>query len=244
MPSLRDTSTTQTGAAIFKPVAQPRLYVAVAREITLYIRNTPLEPGAQLPPERDLARQFQVSRTTVREAMIALETAGLIEVRVGDGTYVRNRPAHLHFPWDREADPGPGPHEQFRVRLLAECAAAEDAAANITGAELETLAELVAAMAEDVDGPDAETYRERFHRVIAAASRNSILEAMIIELWRLRGGEMWRALSHRVVKPEHHILALEDRRDILAALEHRDGSGAAEAMRRLLSRIRQRYFDD
>jgi len=232
------------GATMFQPVVQPRLYVAVAREITAHIRSTPLEPGAQLPAERDLSRQFQVSRTTVREAMIALETAGLIEVRVGDGTYVRNSPAHIRFPWDREADPGPGPHEQFRVRLLVECAAAEDAAANITADELATLAGLLAAMEVDIDGPMAEMQRQNFHRTVAGASRNTILEGLIAELWRLRSGEMWRALSRRVVRAEHHLLALSDRKDIFSALEARDGSAAAAAMRRLLNRIHERYFGD
>jgi DNA-binding FadR family transcriptional regulator len=176
--------------------------------------------------------------------MIALETAGLIEVRVGDGTYVRNSPAHTPFPWDREVDPGPGPHEQFRMRMLAECAAAEDAAATITEAEIDRLAALIAAMQADIDGPLAEDQRRQFHRVIAAASRNTILEALIAELWRLRSGEMWRALSRRVVRPEHHVLALEDRKDMLAALRRRDGAGAAKAMRRLLNRIHERYFGE
>src|SRR5690606_9806768 len=175
-------------SATFRPVAVPRLYVVVARQIANYIRDTPLEPGAQLPPERDLAQQLQVSRTTVREAMIALETMGIVEVLVGDGTYVRARLASGTLPWDREGDPGPGPHEQFRMRMLVECAAAEDAARNITPEELARLRELVAAMEADIDGPTAEMNRQAFHDVIAVASRNSIFVDTIRDLWRLRGG--------------------------------------------------------
>ena len=55
---------------------------------------------------------------------------------------------------------------------------------------------------------------------------------------------MWKKIASRVVQPQHHVLALDDRKQILAALERRDASGAAAGMRRLLDRIRQRYFDD
>lgn len=231
-------------AAGFKPVAMPRLYVAVAREIANYIQKTPLEPGARLPPERDLTQQFQVSRTTVREAMIALETMGIIEVLVGDGTYVRARLTSSTLPWERGDDPGPGPHEQFRMRMLVECAAAEDAARNISEEELVRLRELVAAMDADIEGPTAEMNRQAFHDVVAVASRNSIFVDTIRDLWRLRGSAMWKKIASRVVTPQHHVLALADRKQILAALEKRDSAGAAAGMRRLLDRIRQRYFDD
>lgn len=228
----------------FRPVVMPRLYVAIARQIADYIRDTPLEPGAQLPPERDLTQQFQVSRTTVREAMIALETMGIVEVLVGDGTYVRARLASGTLPWERDDDPGPGPHEQFRMRMLVECAAAEDAAKNITDTELERLRGFIAAMDADIDGPKAEMHRQAFHDVIAIASRNSIFVDTIRDLWRLRSGAMWKQLSARVVRPKHHELALADRKKILAALERHDADAAGAGMRRLLDRIRQRYFDD
>jgi DNA-binding FadR family transcriptional regulator len=228
----------------FRPVVVPRLYVVIARQIANYIRDAPLEPGAQLPPERDLTQQFQVSRTTIREAMIALETMGIVEVLVGDGTYVRSRIPAGTLPWEREDDPGPGPHEQFRVRMLVECAAAEDAARNITEAELARLRACIRAMDDDVDGPQAETHRQAFHDIVAVASRNSIFVDIIRDLWRLRGGAMWKKIASRVVQPEHHVMALADRKQILAALEMRDAAAAAAGMRRLLDRIRQRYFDD
>lgn len=229
---------------VFQAIEQPRLYVAIARQIAEHIRQAPLPPGTQLPPERDLARQFQVSRTTVREAMIALETMGLIEVKVGDGTYVRRSPdPAARVPWEKRGDPGPGPHEQFRARELIESAAAGDAALHITDAELATLAELLDAMERDLDGPAAEAHRFAFHDVIAKASRNTILVGVIRELWEMRAGEMWRTIRDRVVKPEHHVQALRDRRAIHDALARRDRPGAIEAMQRLMDRIRKRYFE-
>lgn len=229
--------------AVFQPVEQPRLYVAVARQIAQQIRDIPLLPGTQLPSERDLAGQFQVSRTTLREAMIALETMDMIEVRVGDGTYVRSSAAKpFGIRWEQEGDPGPGPHEQFRVRVLAECAAAEDAAANISIEELQQLEDLISAMEMDIDGPSAEANRGAFHAGIAVASRNSILIGLIGQLWEMRASAMWRKIRDRAVQPQHHLEALSDRRAILQALRAEDGAAASAAMARLMDRIRQRYF--
>jgi DNA-binding FadR family transcriptional regulator len=229
----------------FRAVGQVRLYERIAEQISTMIRERPIAPGTRLPAERDLAKQFQVSRTTVREAMIALETAGLVSVMVGDGIYVREKPEReLHLPWAAHGDPGPGPHEQYRVRAVIECAAAEDAAEAITDAEIKELHRLIGLMAADIDGPNAEAHRRSFHLVVAAASRNSIFEELIARLWRLRDGEMWRTLRERVVLPEHHVQALEDRRAVTAALEARDRARAGAAMGQLMERIRSRYFDE
>lgn len=226
----------------FRPIEQQRLYVVIARRIADHIRSAPLVPGAQLPPERDLARQYQVSRTTLREAMIALETMGMVEVRVGDGTYVAGSRPKWHQAWEATDDPGPGPHEQFRVRAIVECAAAQDAAINISCEELADLEDLLDAMQADIDGPNAESQRREFHAIIARASRNSILHNIVLDLWRLRSSEMWRTIRVRIARESDHLDALQDRRAIHAALRRRDGPGAAAAMGNLIDRIRQRYF--
>jgi Transcriptional regulators len=65
-----------------------KLCQCVALEIERGIREGAHQPGSRLPPERDLAEQFSVSRPTIREAMIALEIRQLVEVRHGSGVYV------------------------------------------------------------------------------------------------------------------------------------------------------------
>ena len=234
----------QWAKPVFQAVEQPRLYVAVATRIAEQIRDAPLDVGAQLPPERDLAKQLGVSRTTVREAMIALETAGLVEVRIGDGTYVSAKTHTVTAtPWETGRDFGPGPHEQFRVRSVIECASAADAALHITDAELADLKRLLDVMAGDLDGPVSDDYRADFHELVAKASRNSILLRLVREFWALRSGDMWRTVRDRVVRPEHHVQALHDRIDIYEALCKRDRIGAEAAMRCLMGRIRKRYFE-
>src|SRR5258708_10066487 len=78
----------------FRAVATQRLYEQVAGQVTELVARGEFKPGDRLPPERDLAKVLGVSRPTVREAMIALEIAGLVEVRVGAGTFVTDKASH------------------------------------------------------------------------------------------------------------------------------------------------------
>src|SRR5437773_8054561 len=71
------------------PIKSTRIYEEIVRQIKGMIAEGRLKSGDQLPPERDLAEKFLVSRTSVREALRALESVGLIEIRPGEGTFVR-----------------------------------------------------------------------------------------------------------------------------------------------------------
>ena len=98
-----------------------RLYRQIADQIAVLIEKGEYGPGERLPPERNLAKQLGVSRPSVREALIALEVEGYVEVRVGSGVYVLGlRPA---TPATLPADSGP--FELIRARWLieAECGA-------------------------------------------------------------------------------------------------------------------------
>ncbi|MET0851079.1 MAG: GntR family transcriptional regulator, partial [Candidatus Rokuibacteriota bacterium] len=72
-----------------EPVRSTRIYEEIVRQIRLLIADGHLKSGDRLPPERDLAERFRVSRTSVREAMRALESRGLIGIRPGEGAFVR-----------------------------------------------------------------------------------------------------------------------------------------------------------
>src|SRR5438552_16381185 len=99
-----------------------RLYRQIADQIRGLIQAGEFAPQSRLPAERDLARQLGVSRPSVREALIALEVEGLVEVRVGSGIYVRN-PANAKSRSELPADTGP--FELLRARWIieGECAA-------------------------------------------------------------------------------------------------------------------------
>src|SRR6058998_1183388 len=128
-----------TGQTDLAPMTSPpnnRLYQHVARELVAAIVEGRYAIGDRLPAERELALEFDVSRPTVREAIIALEAQGLVEVRLGSGAYVRQSPGQpIGF--------GITAFEVVEARLLVESEAAALAAAQITDDELETLSVLV-----------------------------------------------------------------------------------------------------
>ena len=72
-----------------EPIKSTRIYEEIVRQIKAMIAEGRLKSGDQLPPERDLAGKFVVSRTSVREALRALESLGFVEIRPGVGTFVR-----------------------------------------------------------------------------------------------------------------------------------------------------------
>jgi len=71
------------------PIKSTRIYEEIVRQVKQLIAEGRLKSGDQLPPERDLAEKFVVSRTSVREALRALESLGFVEIRPGEGTFVR-----------------------------------------------------------------------------------------------------------------------------------------------------------
>src|SRR5437667_1767217 len=108
----------------FQSIEPRRLYRQIAEQIRTLIRDGEFVPGARLPPERDLAKQLGVSRPSVREALIALEVEGLVEVRIGSGIYVQ-RGAATRSDEPSSVHAAAGPFELLRARhvIESECAA-------------------------------------------------------------------------------------------------------------------------
>src|SRR2546425_5975469 len=93
LPDRRKTGHGKPGSEMgIEPIKSTRIYEAIVRQVKAMIAEGRLKSGDQLPPERDLAEKFVVSRTSVREALRALESLGLIEIRPGEGTFVRGVP--------------------------------------------------------------------------------------------------------------------------------------------------------
>src|SRR5215207_10497264 len=112
-----------------------RLYQRVAQEVGELIRRGEFPIGQRLPSERDLARQLGVSRPVVREAMIALEIAGLVDIKTGSGIYVRNAVPESVQPVVI-FDVGPSPFEVIAVRKMLEPEVAFAAASTRSAADL------------------------------------------------------------------------------------------------------------
>src|SRR6185312_9940165 len=167
----------------FQAVATQRLYEQVAGQVTDLVARGEFKPGDRLPPERDLAKLLGVSRPTVREAMIALEMAGLVEVRVGAGTFVTDKAKQNGTENNGRLFEGAGssPFELIAARRTIEPEVAALAARLATKDEIAAIAETVAMIAAAQDTPSHRAADHQFHVRIGLASHNNILAAIVDE---------------------------------------------------------------
>jgi len=211
------------------PIASnERLYVRVARKISDLVNTGQVKPGDRLPSERDLAEMLNVSRPSVREAMIALEVSGLIEVRMGNGIFVTNRKASL----SRElVDGGVGPFEILEMRLLLEPEVCALAAERIDDETLGQLAETYDEMERCNGTPEMEQADEKFHNLIAGAAENTAMQKTVEWLWRLRAQSVLSRGYHRMIVEEGVFPTLDEHKAILEALKSKDPVAARQAMK-------------
>src|SRR6516164_4645395 len=127
----------------FQSIEPRRLYRQIADQIRGLIRSGEYAAGARLPPERDLAKQLGVSRPSVREALIALEVEGMVEVRIGSGIYVLAGGSE-HPRTEPEA--AAGPFELLRARYVIESECAALAAKSAKKTQLQAIADALAEM--------------------------------------------------------------------------------------------------
>ena len=218
-----------------KAVRQERLYSKVAEQLSEHIDSGSIAAGERLPSERDLAEQFGVSRPTIREAMIALEIAGRVESRAGSGVYVSGVPSNevAGLP-----DDGPGPLELLEARYYFESDAAALAAERATKKDIKAIEKaLQAMMAENRQGGLHEEADERFHLLIARASRNSAIHSAIRRLWNQRRTSAMSVFFHEKLRKQGSKPVIHDHHSILDAIRKRDADAARDAMRTHLQRV-------
>jgi DNA-binding FadR family transcriptional regulator len=220
----------------FQAIEAQRLYQQVAEQVAGLIRSGELPAGTRLPPERDLAQRLGVSRPTLREAMVALEIAGFVEVRTGSGIYVRRRTAAAEPALSFDA--GPGAFDLLGARLLIEPEIAASAAVTASPADIRRLDETVAALEEAPDHRASQHADCRFHALIAEATRNSVLVSIVEGLWAHMFSPIFETLSLRTGLPESRRMTLADHAAIVAAIKAGDAGAAREAMRRHLENVR------
>jgi len=216
-----------------------RLYRQIADQIASLIEGGEYGQGSRLPPERDLAKQLGVSRPSVREALIALEVEGYVEVRVGSGVYVlgpRARGAGAALPADS------GPFELIKARWLIEAECAALAAKHATKAQVRAMEEALEQMEEERNRGTVPLAGDRlFHLRIAEAASNSALVLVVKTLWDQRTGPLFLRLEHHYDTPALWTVAMREHRDIVAAIARHDVAGARAAMRRHMNHAAKRF---
>ena len=220
-----------------KPATEklPRLYQQVAEKLVALIESKKYTVGMRLPAERDLAAMFNVSRPTIREAVIALELENFVEVRMGSGVYIVEHSKGK----SRFSDKDVGPFELTEARALFEGEAAALAATMITDEELAQLAETLNEMAcENKNDTDThEAADKSFHMIIANATNNSAISSVIEELWDERERSALTRRMYQTVRDSGVKPSVDEHREIYEALKAHDSQAARALMRAHLMRV-------
>ena len=216
-----------------------RLYRKIARQLSGLIAAGEFAPGQRLPAERELAQQLGVSRPSVREALIALEIEGKVEVRVGSGVFVTAQPTAAAPVTLQE---GEGPFELIKARSIVEGETAACAAHDADADDLREIRDTVAAMERaHVEGQGGDVADRAFHLAIATATHNGPLVSVVQLLWDQGRGAVWKQMEKHFETPALRAATLRDHRAVLEAIEARDPAGARQAMRRHLGRVGKEF---
>ncbi|WP_241737607.1 FadR/GntR family transcriptional regulator [Neptunicella marina] len=210
-------------------IKSDRLYMKVAEQLRSLVDKGQIKPGERFPSERELADKLGVSRPTIREAMIALELSGVIEIRTGSGIYVTQQKQ----PVERElSDKGIGLFEIMEIRYIIEAEACALAASRITDEQLTRLREAVRAMEEEEKQPNASEKADcAFHMIIAEAAQNSAILEVVKWLWELRNQSELSTRFLARIRQEGVHPSIAEHRKILQALEQRNPEKARIAMK-------------
>ncbi len=223
-------------------VESQRLYRQIAEQIRRAVSEGEFAPGSRLPAERDLARQLGVSRPSLREALIALEVEGVIEVRTGSGIYVLEAPKRRTRRGVDEAAPEWGPLQLMRARELVEGEVAALAARHARKADVQCMTDALAQMKDDAaSGREPRHGDEAFHNAIAQACGNEVLCDTVREYEQARYAPIFTRLGGHFETRSSWTAAIREHEAVLEAIRARDPEAARQAMHHHLRKARDRY---
>jgi GntR family transcriptional repressor for pyruvate dehydrogenase complex len=232
----------------FKKIESRNKSAYAAEQLIGAIKDGTYKKGSKLPPERVLAERMGISRPLIREALSALQIAGIIESRAGDGTYIRRSIGNAEIETqvlamlEEEEDP----IRVFEARIILEEGTAHLAADRISEEQLESIEQIIDREKLAGEKEEYEIYVQAdrdFHLGIVAYSRNPFLEAAIQPLVDIMGRRLWGGIDQLYLfNPKGISQTLEEHKCILDALKKRDAHGARKAMRRHLENARDRFL--
>ena len=222
-------------------VEPQRLYRQIAEQLRSLIHGGEFPAGARLPAERDLAKQLGVSRPSVREALIALEVEGWVEVRVGSGVYVRDRQGSRNG-----SDPVPatewGPLELLRARRIVEGEIASLAALEGKRRQVDAIGAAIASMHRDADaGIQPRAGDRAFHVAVAEAAGNVVLLETVQTFWDARRGPLFEKLGDHFESVPSWRKAIAEHELVYEAIRAHDATAARDAMRQHLDKAHARF---
>lgn len=226
-----------------QPIRPTRIYTEIVDQILKLINRGDIASGDRLPSERQLAQQLNVSRSALREAMTALEVLGIVEIKAGVGIFIgANSGADTNSGVMDEVAKliaKVGPLEILEVRMLIEPGAAQLAAERRTAHDLRVMERAVRQMELELnEGRDAWEPDWGFHRAIAAATQNPLVEAVFDNLGQRMESPLWTLMRARNFEfGDRGQNYLKDHRMVLDAIRKRQGETAFRAMREHIQMI-------
>ncbi|MDA0998992.1 MAG: FadR/GntR family transcriptional regulator [bacterium] len=219
---------------LLRPVKKTRIYEDVVAQVQRLIRTKKLSPGDRLPSERELAATLGIGRPSVREALRTLDSMGLIEVRSGQGAFLRDIGLNpylasiresLSFLLDVKEDTF---LELWEVRQGLEEQIAPLAAERREEKHLEKLRALTREMHDAIDSPESFIRAGvTFHRTLAEAADNAVL----LTVWEAIAGLIEKSQRRIIGIPEQAGQAVAQHEALLAAVISGDRDAARRAMR-------------
>ena len=225
--------TTADRPSLLRPLTRPRLYEQVAQQILGWVRESGLQVGDRLPPERELASRLGVSRATVSQALVAMEVVGVVAVRHGDGAVLvdSSGTSKVVEALRRHAQRLP---EVIEAREALESKLAGLAAVRRTEQDLTRIDEALAVMAADIEaGGRGVEGDELFHAAVTTAGHSALLQRLMGEISDLIKETRIESLS----QPDRPAESLAGHHRIAAAIRDRDAAGASAAMTDHVERV-------
>jgi DNA-binding FadR family transcriptional regulator len=230
---------------------QNRIYQTIFNKIQEDIKAGVYKIGDKLPPERDLALQLGVSRTSVREAMIALEVNGIVEVKLGSGVYVINDHQDAANPqtgFNTSIHPSLLPHLQedavitpfeiLEARLMVEPYLAELAAKNRSEEQLEDIKEAFLMNVRDNLEHSTEHIGDRlFHIRIAEASQNNACTFFLNFLLSKHYTDFFSRMRSLYTPEDMPLRSQLEHQEIMTAIQAQDAQAAHDAMKNHLQNV-------
>ena len=211
-----------------------RLFWRIVEEIETSIEKGQYTAGSRLPPERELAEKFEVSRPTIREAIIALEVRNKVEVKTGSGVYVLDSADFDQSSQNINA------FEITQARALIEGEVAALAAASISDEQLNDLENTLTMMK---NGEDIQEADRQFHLIIAQSTRNAAMIHSVENLWSLRTSSQQVIEDYDSVCSKDNDKTLAEHTAIYNALLSRNPANARAAMHAHFNRLINTLFD-
>ena len=219
-----------------------RLYRQIAEQLRALMTSGEFTPGSRLPAERDLAKQLGVSRPSVREALIALEVEGWVEVRTGSGVYMLDRVPNKKTKARQIPAAEWGPLELIRARRVVEGEIASLAAMQAKRKDVQAIRDAIDQMNDDADHGVAPLKGDRaFHTAIAQACGNVVLLETVQTFWDARNGPLFERLGDHFESVPSWRKAITEHEVVLDAIRVRDADGARTAMQQHMDKSHGRF---